>query len=175
LGDQASQVRVGAGFILLPQSRIQFMNEYNAVVFTGGHTPNQSFGARDPLDGIWGVRLFPTQNLGMDVGYRHMLNLGNAQDRHGFVLKVGYAHHPAPPPAPTNRTPTVACSVNPATIILGSNDAATIMANASDPDGDTLVYSWSANMGTIEGAGAQVRWMPGNLAPGNYRVNMTVS
>jgi outer membrane protein OmpA-like peptidoglycan-associated protein len=176
LVDQASQVRFGAGFILMPQSRVQFMNEYTAVVFAGTSTPNQSFGARDPLDGVWGVRLFPTNDLGMDIGYRHMLNLSNAQDRHGFVLKLGYAHHPAPPPPPApNRQPSVACSANPATIVTGSTAPVNITATASDPDGDTLVYSWSATAGTVEGAGAQVRWVPGNLGPGNYRVNMSVS
>jgi len=122
------------------------------------------------------VRLFPTENLGMDIGYRYMLNLGNAQDRNGFVVKLGYAHQPAPPPPPpVNRQPSAACSATPATIIAGSTDPVNITANANDPDGDSLAYSWSATAGTIDGAGAQVRWVPGNLAPGNYRVNMTVS
>jgi outer membrane protein OmpA-like peptidoglycan-associated protein len=174
--DQASQVRVGAGFILMPQSRVQFMNEYSAVVFTGTSTPNQSFGARDPVDGVWGVRLFPIDGLGMDIGYRYMLTPRNALDGNGFVVKLGYAHHPAPAPPPRpNRAPTVACSANPAVIIAGSTDAANITAMANDPDGDTLAYSWSATAGVVQGTGAQVRWVPGNLAPGNYRVNLSAS
>jgi outer membrane protein OmpA-like peptidoglycan-associated protein len=112
----------------------------------------------------------------MDLGYRHMLNLGNAQDRHGFVIKMGYAHHPAPPPPPPpNRQPLASCSLNPAVVIAGSTDAVNITATASDPDGDTLVYSWSANGGAVQGAGAQVRWLPAGLAPGNYRVSLSVS
>jgi outer membrane protein OmpA-like peptidoglycan-associated protein len=172
---QANQLRLGAGFILLPQSRVQFINEYTGIIFVGNATPNQSFGARDPLDGVWGVRLFPTENLGMDIGYRYMLNLGNAQDRNGFVVKLGYAHRPAPPPPPMNRAPSVACSASPATIIAGSTEPVNITATATDPDGDALVYSWSATASTVEGTGSQVRWLPGNLGPGNYRVNMTVS
>ena len=172
---QANQIRLGAGFILLPQSRVQFMNEYTGVVFVGNHTPNQSFGARDPVDGVWGVRLYPTENLAMDLGYRHMLNLGNAQDRHGFVIKMGYARQPAPPPPPSNRQPVASCSINPAVLITGSTDPVNITATASDPDGDTLVYNWSASGGTVQGAGAQVRWLSGGVGPGNYRVSVSVS
>ena len=118
---QANQLRIGAGFILRPQSRVQFMNEYTGVVFVGSSTPNQSFGARDPLDGVWGLRLYPRDDFAVDLGYRHMLNLGNAQDRHGFVIKMGYAHQPAPPP-PVNRQPVATCSLNPAVIITGSTE-----------------------------------------------------
>src|SRR5262249_44727462 len=111
LGDQASQIHIGAGFILLPQSRLQLVNEYNSVIFSGGHTPNQTFGARDPLDGTWGVRIFPTQDLGIDIGYRQMVNLGNTQDRHGFVIKLGYAHHSVPRQAAANRARSAAVSL----------------------------------------------------------------
>jgi len=172
---QANQLRMGGGFILLPQNRIQFMSEFTGVVFVGDSTPNNSFGVRNPLDGVWGFRLYPTENLAMDLGYRHMLNLDNAQDRHGFVIKLGYAHQPAPPPPPSNRQPVATCSVNPAAIITGSTDPVNITATASDPDGDTLVYSWSASGGMVQGAGAQVRWLPGGAGPGNYRVSVTVS
>jgi len=103
-----------------------------------------------------------------------MLNLGNAQDRHGFVIKLGYTHRPAPPP-PANASPVVSCSLNPASVIAGSTDAVTITATASDPDGDMLGYSWTASGGSIQGAGAQVRWVPGNAAPGNYRVSLNVN
>jgi outer membrane protein OmpA-like peptidoglycan-associated protein len=172
---QANQFRVGAGFILRPESRVQFMNEYTSVVFVGPSTQNTSFGARDPLDGVWGVRLFPTDNLGLDLGYRYMLNLSNAQDRHGFVIKLGYAHRPGPPPPPPNRSPAVSCSLNPPSVIAGSTDATTITAMASDPDGDVLGYTWMATAGTLQGTGAQVRWVPADAAPGNYRVNLNVS
>ena len=171
---QANQLRMGAGFILRPESRVQFMNEYTGVVFVGSATPNQSFGARDPLDGVWGVRLYPTDQFAIDLGYRHMLNLGNAQDRHGFVIKVGYAHQPVPPP-PANRQPVATCSLDPAVIIAGSMDPVNVTAAASDPDGDVLAYSWSASGGTIQGAGAQVRWLPAGLAPGNYRASVSVT
>src|SRR4029077_369216 len=61
LFDMPDQVRTGAGFLLFPESRLQLMMEYSGVVFvTAPNTPpDTSFGARDPVDGVWGVRMYP--------------------------------------------------------------------------------------------------------------------
>lgn len=91
---QADQLHVGVGFILFPAKRIQLMNEYNGVVFLGGATPNMTFGARDPIDGIWGVRIYILPVTAVDIGYRYMLNLTNATDRNGFVIKLGFSSWP---------------------------------------------------------------------------------
>ncbi len=85
---QADQMRGGVGALILPQSRVQIISEYNGLFFTGFSTPNTSFGARDPVEGVSGVRLYPWKGLAVDMGYRYMLNLKNAIDRHGFVVKV---------------------------------------------------------------------------------------
>jgi len=50
----------------------------------------------------------------------------------------------------------------------------TITCVASDPDGDELTYTWSAERGAISGSGATVTW----TAPsefGNYLITVTVS
>lgn len=91
---QADQLHVGGGFILFPAKRMQFMTEYNGLVFAGAATPNTTFGARDPVDGIWGVRVYVLREAAFDVGYRYMLNLGNATDRNGFVIKRGISSGP---------------------------------------------------------------------------------
>lgn len=91
---QADQIHAGAGFILFPAKRLQFMNEYNGLVFTGAGTPNTTFGARDPVDGIWGVRVYIMPAAAIDIGYRYMLNLGNATDGNGFVIKLGISSWP---------------------------------------------------------------------------------
>ena len=91
---QADQIHVGSGFILFPAKRIQFMTEYNGLVFTGAATPNATFGARDPIDGIWGFRVYILREAAVDIGYRYMLNLGNATDRNGFVIKLGVSTWP---------------------------------------------------------------------------------
>jgi hypothetical protein len=91
---QADQVHLGSGFILFPDKRLQFMSEYNGLVFTGAATPNTTFGARDPVDGIWGFRVYALPELAIDIGYRYMLNLTNAIDRNGFVIKLGFSTWP---------------------------------------------------------------------------------
>ena len=57
-------------------------------------TPNMTFGARDPIDGIWGVRVYILPVTGIDVGCRFMLNLTNATDRNGFVIELGFSSWP---------------------------------------------------------------------------------
>ena len=91
---QADQIHVGAGFILFPAKRIQFLNEYSGIVFAGAATPNVTFGSRDPVDGIWGLRIYIIPQMAVDIGYRDMLNLGNAIDRNGFVIKLGVSSWP---------------------------------------------------------------------------------
>jgi len=41
-------------------------------VFAGAATPNTTFGARDPVDGIWGVRVYIVPPAAVDIGYRYM-------------------------------------------------------------------------------------------------------
>jgi hypothetical protein len=91
---QADQIHVGTGFILFPAKRLQFMNEYNGLVFAGSATPNTTFGAREPVDGIWGFRVYILPAAAIDIGYRYMLNLSNAADRNGFVIKFGFSNWP---------------------------------------------------------------------------------
>jgi outer membrane protein OmpA-like peptidoglycan-associated protein len=171
---QADQFRVGAGFLLFPQNRLQFMNEYTSVLFMGEHTPNTTFGARDPVDGVWGVRWYPVRNLAVDAGYRYMLNLRQHGDRHGFVVKLGTAWFPEKPKPPENRAPTAACSADKASIFIGSGETIRVTARASDPDNDTLSYAWSATGGRVDGTGAEVTWNPVNAAAGVYTVTARV-
>jgi outer membrane protein OmpA-like peptidoglycan-associated protein len=170
----ADQSRVGVGFLLFPKSRWQVLNEYNALIFTGG-TPNTTFGARAPIDGIWGMRMYFTQlnNLALDAGYRHMLNLKGHGDRNGFVVKLGMTHWGAPPPP--NRSPSAACSADKASVAASSGSSVRVMMRASDPDGDPLSYNWSASGGSVSGSGAEVTWNPGNAGPGMYTVTGNVS
>jgi outer membrane protein OmpA-like peptidoglycan-associated protein len=151
------------------------MSEYNAVIFVSSATPNNSFGPRDPVDGIWGVRLYPFRKLYIDAGYRYMLNLSNAEDRNGFVIKVGTGVSPYKPPPPLNYSPVAACSLDKPSVFAGSNDAVVITTTATDPDGDPLTYSWTATGGSVDGTGAQVRWLSAGVVPGNYTVTVTVS
>lgn len=88
----------------------------------------------------------------------------------GLVWRFGI---PNPPPPP-NHPPVAACSVNPASVYAGSNDAVAIHVNASDPDNDPLTYSYSATGGTVQGTGPEARWNSTGVAAGSYTVNVKV-
>ena len=100
------------------------MAEYSAVMFTtsgSSFTPDTTFGARDPVEGIWGVRIYPWKHLAFDAGYRYMVNLKDANDRHGFVVKLGTAYWPEKAP-PVNHPPVATCSVDKSMVYVDSGD-----------------------------------------------------
>ena len=170
LMSQADQARVGAGIILFPQSRFQLMQEYTGVVFAGT-TPNTTFGPRDPVEGVWGFRLYLWPGA-VDVGYRYMLNLKNTEDRHGFVIKLGAAHWPEK--VKPNRPPVASCSADKTSVYAESGDIVTVRVRASDPDGDPLTYTWTASGGRVDGTGAEVRWNSAGTTSGVYTVGVKV-
>ena len=154
----ADQYRASAGILLFPNSRFQPMSEYSAIIFAGG-TPDTTFGARDPVDEVVGLRMYPWKYLAMDVGYRAMLNLNQLNDRHGFVIKLGTGYWPEEAPPPPNHAPTVSLSADKNMVYFGSGDAISLTATASDPDNDPLTYTWSSTCGHIDGNGPHVRWL----------------
>ena len=170
---QADQMRFGLGFLIFPEKRVQLMSEYNALVFVGDHTQNTSFGARDPIELLAGVRLYPWRNVAMDFGYRNTGNLKAHGDRNGFVVKLGMVHWPEKP-KPVNRAPMASCTAEKSSVYAGSDEAIGVTVRGSDPDGDTLTYGWSATGGRIEGTGTSVRWSSAGTAPGVYTVTARV-
>ncbi len=89
---QADVLRLGGGTIFLPKHRVQPMTETVITIYTGQATQNTTFGARDPIDSVWGVRLYPWTNLAVDIGYRRTGNLRGHGNKNGFVIKVGAVH-----------------------------------------------------------------------------------
>ena len=66
---------------------------------------------------------------------------------------------PPPPPPPTekpNRPPTVTCEAERSTI--GPGETVRCRAVGSDPDGDALTYTWSADKGKVTPNGAEATW-----------------
>ena len=80
-------------------------------------------------------------------------------DYYDMQFRIGYhpgvrVYTPPPPsrtapaaalPAPQNRPPTVRARCEPCTVEVGKTS--TVTGDAQDPDGDTLVYRWSAPAG----------------------------
>ncbi len=100
-------------------------------------------------------------------------NQNNIRVSSGIVFRWGAIERPAPPPPP-NRPPVAACSAQPGSVYAGSGDIVAVRAQASDPDGDPLTYSWTATGGSVDGTGSDVRWNSAGLAPGTYTVTARV-
>jgi hypothetical protein len=90
--------------------------------------------------------------------------------RFGFTIQQGAGTDAGPQ---KNQAP-VSVSLSPANPNLVAGGSTTITATASDPNADSLTYSWSApSGGSISGSGATITYTaPG--ATGTYPVNVTV-
>jgi outer membrane protein OmpA-like peptidoglycan-associated protein len=171
----ADQLTIATGTIIFPNKRLQLMTEHVATIFTGTSTQNTTFGARDPFDGVYGIRWYAFRNTAVDVGYRRTWNLSDHGDKNGFVIKLGTGWWPEKAKPIPNRAPTAACSAEKSTVVEGSGDVVGIRAMASDPDADTLSYSWTATGGSVDGSGPMVKWNSANARVGTYTVTANVS
>ena len=78
-----------------------------------------------------------------------------------------------PPEKPQANRPPVIDQIAGQTYWLPSTEGP-LTCIASDPDGDNLTYTWTADNGTIEGQGPTITWIPpANM--GKYNITLTVS
>jgi outer membrane protein OmpA-like peptidoglycan-associated protein/opacity protein-like surface antigen len=77
-------------------------------------------------------------------------------------------------PVEINRPPSVSLSADKTSIQDGSGDSINLQATASDPDGDTLTYTWTANNGQVQGSGNQGKFTQGSMGPGTASVTVHV-
>ena len=152
---------------MFPQKRIQIISEYSGLVYVGHAIPNTSFGARDPVDSVYGIRVYPWHWLALDVGYRYNLNLTNQRDRNGFVVKLGAATFHENVRAGNDKL-TATCSADKQTVALGSAELVEVTMRATDAMGHPLNYSWTANGGKISGSGPYARWAADQATPGTF-------
>lgn len=78
---------------------------------------------------------------------------------------------PVTPAVPENRLPVIRSLTADAKVMIYSNTEVT--CKADDPDGDPLVFIWSATGGTIEGRDDTVTWSALEV-PGIFTINVTV-
>lgn len=172
---QADQLRVGGGFLMFPGKRIQVLTEYDGVIFVGSATANTTFGARDPVDSVYGLRIYPWRHVAIDLGYRYNLNLSSDKDRNGFEIKVAVASWRKKSAAPAAEDHLVtSCSAGQPSVPAQSTDAVDATVNASDSEGHPLTFAWTATGGEISGIGPTARWNHAGLAPGSYTLSVRV-
>ncbi len=71
-----------------------------------------------------------------------------------------------------NEAPVItSLTANPVSVVPG--ETSNITCVASDPDDDTLTYSWTATGGTISGVGSTVTWIAPSVA-GTFTISVTV-
>ena len=81
---------------------------------------------------------------------------------------------PPPPPLPPVNQPPVIDSLSADKTEVPTSTEVQLVAQASDPDGDTLTYQWSTSGGTFSGEGSNVTWTAPATSD-NYTVTVTVS
>jgi hypothetical protein len=75
-------------------------------------------------------------------------------------------------PPPNNRAPSVTASCNPCTVQTGLT--ATLSANATDPDSDSVTFQWTASQGTFTNSNAATTVWTAPTQPGSVTATVMV-
>lgn len=111
-----------------------------------------------------------------------------SEDAHGFMFQffIGRRNERAPEFLP-NQAPTVSIAAAESSITLpcppgtratsctiSDDQVVALNTNASDPDGDTLLYTYTTTGGRITGEGPTVTWDLSGAQPGTYTATVEV-
>ncbi|HKX29659.1 MAG TPA: PKD domain-containing protein [Blastocatellia bacterium] len=185
--DLPNELRSGIGFDFPVSQYLQFIAEVSSTHYVGSRTP--SLYKNSPVDLIAGAKIYPVRWISISAAFqRHLNYLSNLDTRHspnGFIAGLSLGHFNArEEPVLPNQPPTVVLetgSITPGssdvvrdstTVCVG--DKVALRATASDPDGDTLLYSWTSTGGRLVGEGANTSFDTTGLAPGDYTVTVQV-
>jgi hypothetical protein len=112
-----------------------------------------------------------------------------SENPHGFIGQFWVGHrNPRALPAPPNQPPTVSVSASTGSISLpcpegtqsesctpSASREVQLTANATDPDNDTLLYTWTVTGGRLSGEGKMVTWDLSGVAAGSYTATVEVN
>jgi hypothetical protein len=110
-----------------------------------------------------------------------------SSEANGFIAQfwIGHRNERAPEYLP-NQAPVVTLSAGESSITLAcdapyitkcplpGDQMVALTTNASDPDGDTLLYTYSSTGGRITGEGANASWDLSGAQPGTYTATVEV-
>jgi hypothetical protein len=201
--DRPNEVLAGLGIDVPFNEHFQWINELKSVEYVSSHTPNAfPNNPVDFLTGVrvfprrwfgmsaW-YRLHLNQQGDRIIGDQNFpAGFTQSDDPNGFGFQffIGHRNLRAPTVLP-NQPPTVTVAASQSRVTLAAQCAPDMMADpnctpsgstvsltatASDPDGDTLLYTWSTTGGRITGDGANVTWDLSGAAPGTYTASVEV-
>ncbi len=125
----------------------------------------------------------PVTSQGFPIGFIW------SEEPNGFIGQFWIGRRNARlPPIPPNTAPVVS-SVTPSiasilrpcppptssTTCTPTGSEVTLVANATDPDNDQLLYTWSVTGGRLSGEGRQVTWDLSGVANGSYTATVEVN
>jgi hypothetical protein len=112
-----------------------------------------------------------------------------SEDPHGFIAQFWVGRRNArTPPVPPNQPPVVRTVTTSISSVLRpcpppttspsctpTGNEVTLVAEATDPDSDQLLYTWSVTGGRLTGEGRQVTWDLSGVANGTYTATVEVN
>jgi K319-like protein len=111
-----------------------------------------------------------------------------SEEPNGFIAQFWVGRRNArTPPKPPNQAPTVSASASISAILhpcppgtqsascTPTGDTVQLTANATDPDNDQLLYTWSVTGGKLSGEGRSVTWDLTGVADGSYTATVEVN
>jgi hypothetical protein len=125
----------------------------------------------------------PVTSQGFPIGMQW------SEDPHGFIAQFWIGRRNArTPPIPPNQAPTVRTVTTSMSSVLRpcpppetsptctpTGSEVTLVAEATDPDNDQLLYTWSVTGGRLSGEGRQVTWDLTGVAVGTYTATVEVN
>jgi K319L-like, PKD domain len=125
----------------------------------------------------------PVTSQGFPIGFIW------SEEPNGFIAQfwIGRRNSRTPPPPPNRApvvnavTPSISSILRPCPPGMKSDqctptgDSVTLTADASDPDNDQLLYTWSVSGGRLSGEGRQVNWDLSGVADGSYTATVEVN